>query len=87
MSLSNKYQLQYIQKFGEVGRLEPRFKNGEEEKRKRYYYHSRLKGWNVFIDSRARSIDVPEGRIPNFIQNYIDKLINNHGYTVQRIIV
>jgi hypothetical protein len=78
---ANKYQKEYL-KNNPIQEKETKFKT---ERQRRYYIHSRLKGFIEF-DSEKRTVFLPVGRVPSTLKNYINILRDEYGYSVQLII-
>ena len=79
--LSLKYQREYAAKKG-LKKPKNRFK---KERNRRYYLHQRLKGF-IKLKAEKRTIFVPSGKIPITLQNYINELCRDYGYSAQIII-
>lgn len=78
---ANKYQKEYLKKY-QVKKTETKFK---KERQRRYYIHSKLKGF-IDFDSENRTVFLPVGFVPPVFMNYIGILRDEYGYNVQLII-
>ena len=79
--LASKYQREHAKSYG-FKKPETRFR---EERARRYYLHTRLKGF-VKLNAEKRTIFIPLGSVPRTLQNYINELRDQYGYSVQMII-
>jgi len=81
MTLSEKYQKEYREKYGVKQNA---LTSIEKNKDKIYYITSRLKGF-VKVDTKNRRVEIPSGKVPPIFQNYINQL-KQYGYSIQIII-
>ncbi len=80
--LANKYQREHAKKHG-FNKTETRFR---KERARRYYLHGRLKGF-IKLQAEKRIIFVPVGTaVPSTLQNYINELSREYGYSVQMVV-